>query len=162
MITRFSTLSEAVLFAAQCREEGHFAEVVHLNAGHLWGPQPDWGIAVVHSEETGDEEAGAAPEIGWLPPGMNRAAAVILALAAVAGSAFLVVALLGILSALASMPAFSVVFLSRLAVAACALVATVALGHLVIRAHRAPEPVLHRIVLALCAVVGWLLVVLVF
>lgn len=50
MITRFSTLSDAAVFASRLRDEGHFAEIIHLNAAHLWGPHPAWGIPVVHSE----------------------------------------------------------------------------------------------------------------
>lgn len=50
MITRFSTLSDAAAFATRLHGEGRFAEIIHLNASHLWGPYPDWGIPVIHSE----------------------------------------------------------------------------------------------------------------
>ena len=165
MITRFSTLTDAVLFAARCGGDGRFAEVVHLNAGHLWGSQPEWGIAVVHSEEIGDEEAGEAPEVGWLPPGLNRAGTVVLTMALVVSVAVAVVMLLGAVSALTATPAGLVLLLSQLLQLAIGLVviaSTAVLGHLLIRAHRDPEPVLHRIIVGLSAGVGWVLVVLAF
>lgn len=65
MITRFRCLPDAAIFASRLREEGYFAEVIHVNAGHLFGPTPDWGIAVLHSDlETGDEAPPAESRTG--------------------------------------------------------------------------------------------------
>lgn len=69
MMTRFSTLSDAATFATKLRDDGRFAEIVHLNAAHLWGSFPDWGIPVIHSEPEAADLAELPEDTGswrWL------------------------------------------------------------------------------------------------
>ena len=58
---RFSTYDEANLFAAMKRADGYFAEVIHQNAGHIWGAAVVHGFPVLVSEEMIHEDA-KAPE----------------------------------------------------------------------------------------------------
>lgn len=55
MLVRFHNFEEACLFVAMKRAEGHFAEVVHQNAGHIWGCLAVNGFAVILSEESDPE-----------------------------------------------------------------------------------------------------------
>jgi hypothetical protein len=55
MIHRFATLEQAALFALMKRDQGYFAEILHLNTGHLWGPLAMHGFPVMVSEFAADE-----------------------------------------------------------------------------------------------------------
>ncbi len=229
MVTRFSCLSDAVMFATRLREEGGYAELIHLNAGHLWGPMPDWGIPVVHSdlgEEPlppvegavpgwlsfailgvpavcfslvigallafavecalpvpasppvvfslaavvfvafigflpllrREEDEEVSPPLHWLPESLNRAMAVVLAISAILVGALGGVMLLGLLAGLLSVPLMGLRVLLDLLVGSVALGGTVALGHLMIRAHRDPVSDLHSAVVVFCHGWAWLLI----
>lgn len=51
MMIRFGTYEEAWIFAGIKQSEGYFAEVLHENVGHMWGPILAQGFPVVVSEE---------------------------------------------------------------------------------------------------------------
>lgn len=51
MCLRFSSFHGAHLFASSKRAEGHFAEVLDENAGHIYGPLTMGGFRVLVSEE---------------------------------------------------------------------------------------------------------------
>ena len=55
MLLRFYTYEEACLFTAMKRADGFFAEVIHQNAGHIWGNMVVDGFAVIVSEEAAPE-----------------------------------------------------------------------------------------------------------
>mgnify|MGYP000194536883 CR=1 FL=1 len=58
MVVRFTDLASASLFASRKNSEGYFAEILHFNAAHLYGPLPTMSYAVLVSElaaEEGDE-----------------------------------------------------------------------------------------------------------
>lgn len=55
MLIRFYNFEEASLFVAMKRADGYFAEVVHQNAGHIYGHMAVGGFAVVVSEEAAGE-----------------------------------------------------------------------------------------------------------
>jgi hypothetical protein len=50
MLIRFEDLVSASLFAARKNDEGYFAEILHLHSGHMYGPLPIMGFAVIVSE----------------------------------------------------------------------------------------------------------------
>jgi len=63
IMIRFNTYDEASLFVSQKRADGYFAEVIHQNAGHIWGPAAVNGVPVLVSDDVLPEEA-TAPEKG--------------------------------------------------------------------------------------------------
>ena len=63
-MVRFSTYDEAHLFASMKRADGYFAEVIHQNAGHIWGAAVVGGFPVLVSadsipEDTPDPDRGS-------------------------------------------------------------------------------------------------------
>ncbi len=61
MLIQFGDLVSASIYASRKRDEGYFAEIIHLHAGHLYGPLPTMGFAVVVSEFAADDEE--VPEV---------------------------------------------------------------------------------------------------
>jgi|GEM_PF-6519172 len=57
MLIKFGDLVSASLYASRKNDEGYFAEIIHLHAGHMYGPLPTMGFAVLVSEyAAGDED----------------------------------------------------------------------------------------------------------
>lgn len=56
MLIRFDDLVSASLFASRKIDEGYFAEVIHMNAGHLYGPLSSIGYTVIVSEFAAGED----------------------------------------------------------------------------------------------------------
>ena len=62
MLIQFGDLVSASIFASRKRDEGYYAEILHFHAGHLYGPLPTMGFAVVVSELAADEDQ-EVPEV---------------------------------------------------------------------------------------------------
>ena len=71
MIHRFATFESAALFVTLKRDEGYFAEVLHANAGHLWGPVASMGFSVITSDLAA-EDGEEVPELQLVIPSLPR------------------------------------------------------------------------------------------
>lgn len=71
MIHRFATFETAALFVTLKRDQGYFAEVLHANAGHLWGPVASMGFSVITSDLAA-EEGEEVPELQLVIPSLPR------------------------------------------------------------------------------------------
>ncbi len=56
MLIKFGDLVSASLYAARKNDEGYFAEILHLHAGHMYGPLATMGFAVLVSEYAAADE----------------------------------------------------------------------------------------------------------
>ncbi|BCX47870.1 hypothetical protein HAHE_17780 [Haloferula helveola] len=157
MITRFSTFSDAAIFASLRRDEGQFAELLHVNAAHLWGPHPDWGVAVLHSEVTHEDTPPERETVVWLPSELNRAIAILLMMTAAMGVSAVVLSLFGLISAMAGTPTAGVSPILMLLAGLAILPATVVVGHLMIGYFRTPKPSLPQGLCGILAeIVAWI------
>ena len=67
MIHRFATLSEALTFMNESKLKGHYAEILHFHAGHIWCETTTLGFPVLVSEEMHDEMLEEEMKVYWLP-----------------------------------------------------------------------------------------------
>ena len=56
MLINFGDIVSASLFAARKNDEGYFAEILHLHSGHMYGPLPTMGFAVLVSDYAAQDE----------------------------------------------------------------------------------------------------------
>ncbi len=56
MLINFGDIVSASLFAARKNDEGYFAEILHLHSGHMYGPLPSMGFAVLVSDYAAQDE----------------------------------------------------------------------------------------------------------
>ena len=70
MVVRFDNFISASLFASEKREQGYYAEVMHIHTGHFWGDIASKGFPVLVSEYAladGEEEPPALEATSVFP-----------------------------------------------------------------------------------------------
>ncbi len=75
MLVRFDDLVSASLYASRKVDEGYYAEVIHMNAGHLYGPLSIMGFTVIVSELAAGEDD--VPEFDYALPWLLHAVGVV-------------------------------------------------------------------------------------
>ena len=104
MIHRFATFETAALFVTMKRDQGYFAEVLHANAGHLWGPVASMGFSVITSDLAAEED-DEVPELSLTIPSLPTELGTVLGYAVISTvSAMLLLMLMQLLVHLAESP----------------------------------------------------------
>lgn len=155
---RFNTYDEASLFAAMKRADGYFAEVIHQNAGHIWGASAVNGFPVLVSEDVIPEDATAPEKSNERPSEL----AMMMGMLGLCGMALSIVFVLflsftlivGIALTFAAIPVISkVIFIIFPIVMFYILWGMLKLT----RVYNRPKHHMHRLARVVLGIVGWLM-----